>query len=342
MSWYNTQGTGPSYILFSKVRYTRNIAKQSFPHILDGKRTEDATARLDTLLTSNGFRGEGTVSGATPAMLSLAERHLVERDFVYSERRRALYLNDPCNLVIAIGGDDFISISSVVSGLSVLEAKNMASEAEDMIDREIAFAYSDNIGYLSPNIADCGSGLTFSALLYLPSLRLICAVEEMQKALISHGMTLFPTFTGAKGDLYTLSYTPHHLADEDRAAVHFSDTVSSIIEKEKKELGMIFSGKGKIIYAEARRALGTLLYCESISEDELLTCLSSIRLCLCLSSETQAQSLPSLTELNFLCAEGLSASIVATAKEPCASIEDCNTERASLVRRYIQHKSEVK
>lgn len=339
MSWYNTLGPCPNYVLFSKVRYIRNLAKHNFSHLLDHKRAQEATGKLDSILTANGFRGESTVSGINPAILSLAERQLVERDFVYSEHPRSLYLNDPCNLVIAIGGDEFISISSVIAGLSVIEAKNMASEAEEMIDREMPSAYSERIGYLSPICSNCGSGICFSAALYLPSLSLR-GTESVTECLSSRGMTLAPMFAHAFGNLYTISYIPHFLADEDAAAVFFSDTVSSLAEKEKSELGILFEGKGKIIYGDARRALGSMLYCESMSESEMLNHISTIRLCLCLGSDPQA-SLPTVSDLNFLCAEGLNASVVATAKELCSSREDCELIRASLLSRYIEHKSEV-
>ncbi len=335
-------GPCQNYVLFSKVRYIRNLAKHNFSHLLDQKRAQEAASKLDSILTANGFSGESTVSGVNPAILSLAERQLVERDFVYSDRQRALYLNDPCNLVIAIGGEELISISSVVAGLSVIEAKNMASEAEERIDSEMPFAYSERIGYLSPDLASCGSGITFSAALYLPSLRLQGDTEALRECLRSLGMTVTSMFAHNKncGDLYIISYTPHFLADEDAAAVHFSDTVASIAEKEKSRLGMIFSGKDKIIYEGARRALGSLLFCESISESEMLTHLSSIRLFHCLSADNKA-TLPSVSELNFLSAEGLDASVTATSKEICASMEDCERIRASLLTRYIEHKSEV-
>lgn len=342
MSWFNNSGPCQNYVLYSKVRYTRNIAKQSFPHILDRKREEESIAKLDALLISNGFRGETTVNGVTPAILSLAERQLIERDFVYSERRRALYLNDPCNLMIAIGGEDLISISSVMPGLSVIEAKNMASEAEDMIDGEIAFAYSDQIGYLSQAPSKCGSCLVLSATLFLPSLKETCSLEQLKSSLRHIGIDLSPTFIHNCVDLYTLSYSPHYLSDEDAATVKFSDTVSAIVEKEKSDLGMIYSGKGKIIYANARRALGSLLFCESMCEEEMLTALSTIRLCHCIGDDTKTADLPSVSEINFLSAEGLNASVIATSKETASSMDDCDRMRAELFKRYIDHKSEVK
>ena len=171
MSWYNNAGPCQNFVLYSKVKYIRNLTKQSFSDPLEDRKICDAANKLDTLLTSNGFQKEGLAANHSPTLLSLAERRLVGSDFVCSKEKRSLYLNQPCNLVIALGGENFISISSITSGLSVIEAKNMSSEAEQTLDRELQFAYCEKIGYVANRISDCGSGMTLSAALYLPSLR---------------------------------------------------------------------------------------------------------------------------------------------------------------------------
>ena len=300
-------------------------------------------SKIDSLLTSNGFRGESDISGINCAMVSLCEKHFIEKDFAYSTSARSLYINEPCNLFVAIGGSDLISIASVTAGLSVGEALNMAAKAEELLDRELSFSYSEKIGYLSPSPKNCGSGLTFSALLYLPSLRLFGRTELVRRALCDRGISLSPLFSYAeeKNDLYLISFTPYRFADESAAASLFSDAISALCDNESKTLGIILSEKGKIIYAQARRALGALLYCESISECEMLDLISAIRLSRCISNEETCSALPSFEELNFLCSEGLNASVAASAKEGCNSIEECDILRAELIKKYINHKSEV-
>ena len=342
MSWYNTEGQLYDFVLFSKVRYIRNIAKQSFYPTLDAKRGADAMARLDSILSKNGFRCERPLPGVTLQMLSLAEKQFIERELVYSDKPRALYLNEPCNLSVALGGENLISISSVVSGAGIGEALNMAMGAEELIDREIPFAYKEGVGYLSPDPSECGSGVIFSSALYLPSL---CREErygELSLSLSRAGMTLYPMFSREDAsDVYILSYSPDHLACEESAARYFADTVTFIVDDEKARLGIILKNCDKTIFEEARRALGLLLYCESLSEREMLRLISRIRLAHC-SSPTSSAALPDILTLNYLFAEGLSASIALSAKEKCASYEELERARASFVSDYIEHKNEVK
>ena len=343
MSWYNTQGPLCDHVLYSRVRYIRNIAKQGFYHLIDQKRGADVRAKLDAILTKSGFHSESVAPGVSAQMLSLFEKQFVTRDFVYSDKPRALYLNEPCNMIASLGGDNYISISSVVSGASVLEARNMAAGAEELIDREISFAYLEGIGYLSPNPADCGSGLELSSCLYLPSLRLSGSFSSLAHSLSLGGISLYPMLAGQEnaGDLYVMSYIPHYLSDEGAATRHFNDTLLSLVEKEKARLGIISKDNDKNIFDAARRALGTLLYCASLSESEMLSLISEIRLYLCTAEVTEG-ALPSLQTLNYLSCEGLSASVIASAKEKCTTEADLERARAAFVSSYIEHKNEVK
>jgi len=331
------------HVLFSRVRYVRNIAKQSFYPLIDQKRGAEVTARLDAILSKSGFHSERVAPGVSAQILSLSEKQFVSRDFVYSEKPRALYLNEPCNMIVSVGGDNYISISSVVSGAAISEARNMAAGAEELIDREIAFAYLEGIGYLSPNPLECGAGLEFSACLYLPSLRISGLFPSLSHSLSLIGLSLCPMFDGKDnaGDLYTVSYIPHYLCDEGAAAEFFSDTLLSLVEKEKARLGIISKNDDKNIFDRARRALGSLIYCTTLTEREMMSLISDIRLSVC-SADVTDGALPGIQTLNYLSVEGLSASVVASAKEKCLSQDDCSHARATFVSSYIEHKNEVK
>ncbi len=342
MSWYNTQGNCQNFVLFSKVKYKRNLAKQVFYPLADTKRREEALSKLEGILQKNGFRSEKLPSGVDPTILSLAEKQFVERDLVYSDKPRALYLNEPCNLFVSLGGDDYITISSVTSGLSVKEARNMAGGAEEILDRESDFAYSDNIGYLAPRCSDCGSGMSLSAAVYLPSLRIKGEGAPLYRYLYCKGISIEPMFktNKAPGDVYILSYIPHYLCDEDSAASFFERTVSAVADYERGRLTLIFKDMQGEVYTNARRALGALLYTDPISEAEMLEHLSSIRIFHCLGGDT-SKPLPSITTLNYLFTEGLSCSVITSSKAVCTTQTECDSARAQLISSYLEHQGAV-
>ena len=342
MSWYNSTGPQETHVLYTKVRYVRNPANMLFYHLADQKRSDELFLKLNSILEGNGFRQEKISDSASPYLCSLCERQLIERDIVYSDKPRALYFNDPCNLTVALGGDNYISISSVVPGLAVNEAMNMASGAEELMDRDISFAYSESIGYLSPNLRECGSGMTISAAIYLPSLRLL---GELSQRILSNSLTsmsLAPMMSDGSniGDVYVLTYSPHFLSDENTAAAHFTHSVQRLIKNEEAMLSALFKDKKHSIYDKARRALGILLYADTLSESEMLSLISDIRLYHSLN-KCATCALPVINDLNYLCAEGLNSSILLSSKEKCASIEDCDRARATLIKKYLKDKAEV-
>ena len=342
MSWYNSTGPQQTHVLYTKVRYVRNPANTLFYHIADPKRSDELFAKLNSILEGNGFRQEKITESASPYLFSLAEKQLVERDIVYSEKPRSLYFNDPCNLTVALGGDNYISISSVVSGLAVSEALNMASGAEELIDREISFAYSESIGYLSPNLVECGSGTTFSSALYLPSLRILGDLSKKVLSVASLSMSLTPMMSDSQnhGDIYILTYSPHFLSDEASAAAHFTQSVTRLVKSEEAMLSVLYKDKKQAIYDKARRATGALLYADTLSESEMLSLISDIRLYHTLN-KCATCDLPRISDLNYLCAEGLNCSILLSSKEKCASVEDCDRARAALLKKYLKEKAEV-
>ena len=336
MSWYNTVGPCPEHVLFSKVKYIRNVSRIPFYSQADSKHCEEVMNKIDKLLAAGGFKKESLGRGRLPSVLALAEKQLVDADLTESDLSRFIYLNEPCNMLVATGGRDLISIQSAVAGQAVREARNIASGAEQMLDGELDFSYSDSIGYLSRDVHKCGSGVEFSAALYLPSIRFdgngLSLFAEAQRV----GARLYPMFSFKEneGDVYVLSYTPPYLCDEDAATDFFASLVEKMTVIEKSRERMFFPESSKIIIDCAYRALGILSCARQLSLPELLSFLSDIRLALCLG-DNSLSSLPELTNLNFMLAEGQDCSVISSSTQKCLSGDDLDAMRAAFIGKYI-------
>ena len=334
MSWYNTEGKCPHNAIFSKTRYLRNISGLPFPRRAGEKLLEPYFAKIDSLLSKNGFRKEAIPGGDSPQLFSLAEKGFVDAEFLASESTRAIYFNEPCSLAVAVGGKDLITICSLLSGRALTETRNIASGAEELLDGEFEFAYSDNTGYISHAPALCGSGAEFSVMLYLPALSQSGQIEKTERFCHRLSATLTPAFTYPDGDLYTLSYSPSHNQDESAAAEGFDGFVGKLIEEERALERMIFAEKSKIIIEKAWRAYGILLYARHIDEKELLSLSSDIRFALS-ATDSQAKLPPvGIKDLNFMLAECLNASVIAK-KGSSITEEDCRHARAEIVSGFL-------
>ncbi len=335
MSWFNTQSAKSERILFSKACYTRNIAKLPFGSGADTKKLTEISQRAEKVLSSTGFRGERIAAGNNAVLLSLAEKQFASPELVFGDGARVIYLNEPCNLTVSIGGRELISIQSIIAGQAVIDAQKSAAVAEELLDGELTFAYSERIGYLSPFPERCGSGLELSAALYLPSVRLLDNYESLRRALLRRDARLSPMFTHKynPGDIYILSYSPPHLANEQYAAMYFDSMLSELSALDDKNQKMLYPDNSDELLDSAFRALGILKNARKMDECEMLRLISDIRLCLCLCENVG--ELPSVTDLNFLSVEGLNCSLITSSNKKCTSDDDLSRIRASFLQKYI-------
>lgn len=347
MPWFTTSGNAPEHVIRSETKYARNFKSLPFNCRIDKAQREKLISKLEKVLDANGFKKAIDSKCGGIELLSYAEKGFCDAEasmlnFGDDKNEQSLnactslYFNEPCSLSVAIGGKDMLVIRSLLSGLAISETQSIALEAEELFDRDFEFAYSDNIGYLSPYIHNCGSGERFSVVLFLPALKESDEIEDI-RALASHNnscLTPFVNSTDNCGDMYILSHSPTAFCNHLRDAELFCALTNMIIEKEKLAESIILREKRKIISESARRSLGTMLYASKISERELLEHIGNMRFCL--STHTEIAGSPNVTILNLnrVLAECLSFSVLSSHPD-CSSLEELDEKRAYLTQRIL-------
>lgn len=286
-------------------------------------------------MQKSGFRKEEIPAGAPIKLRSLAEKQLIPY-FLEASPICDVYFNEPCSLTICFGGKELFNICSVLSGRALSDALNIASEAEELLDGDFEFAYSDKLGYLSPTPSLCGSGAEFSALLFLPSIRQ-GDKDEIQFIADSFGSSLLPLFSDREngGDLYVLSYLQAFGSDEKDEIIRFKALCDKICEKELENERIIFSHSSIITVERAYRALGCLKYARLLCEEELLRYLSDIRLSILLFPEESSELDINVSALDRILGECLTYSILDRTGVKCRDSEECDRLRAIAVREIL-------
>ena len=337
MSWFNTEGNCPQFFILSQAKYLRSPAGLPFK-ATDSEDYQRLLAETDTLMAQNGFRKEVLPPGESADTLSLAEKQFLDGSEVESHAIRTLYLNEPCNLSVTVGGKSFFTVRSILSGKAVSESLNVAAGAEEMLDTAFEMAYSEERGYLSPDPDQCGSGASISVTLYLPSLSVSSASERLRAECARHGVEIVPfsLHGGNPGDLYRITCYLSRNASEKQAAASFEAFCDKIVQNESRLLHSACDQRLDRIIDHGRRAYGLLTYASEISEAELLTLLSRLRLGLILAPDAVALPHVSFTTLNSLLAEGLNGSVIASSPAPCTSETDCRKLRAKLTSKILR------
>ena len=343
MSWYNSNESTNPYILWSRVRYMRSISGLPF-----SRSQSDATAReyesydahLEKIMSNNGFHKQALPSRGNLDTMALAEKQFVSVAFAKSDERGALYFNEPCSLAIYTGGECYITIQSLLGGAAFSESHKIASEAEELLDREFPFAYSDKLGYLYSDIALCGSGIELSCALYLPSARHGSRSHEIRGQADAFGASFSPFFSryDNAGDIYVLTYRPTFPCNEDDEVTSFTQFIDRLIEKEKVQTRIIFATKSTLIIDRAYRALGTLASAKMIDEEEMASLTSKLRLALCLDEIKKGAPISDIPFLNTLFSESLNASVISNAGGACTSFDECRSLRAKYLNPLCREK----
>ena len=334
MSWYNTEGAYASHILYTRISYIRNPASIGFGNKANQAELLPLLSKVNSILNSNGFRKEIFGESSQTELYSLYEKQFVQKELLRSSAEKSIYLNEPCNLIISLGGKNFFNVSSLLSGLSVNEALKAAGCAEELLDKEIEFAYSDDLGYLSPVPRDVGSGIEFSCALFLPS-----AQDKenenyfSQIALDSHA-SLSPLIQGCgSSSLYVLKFRPQGKMSEQSSALLFEMIAKKTINAEKEFSRIKFTPLSKIIIEDAWRTFGILLYARSIEASELFNLIRTLRLCSIIESEAEKPPV-SILKINRLIAECQNYSIISS--EKCKNEDDIALSRAKAVKEILQ------
>ena len=154
MSWYNSNESSNPYILWSRVRYLRSLAALPFsPRHSEAVsyEYEKQDERLEKIMSDNGFHKQALTDNERTDALSLAEKQLVSAAFTRAGENRALYFNEPCSLAIYTDAESYITIQALLGGAAFYEAHKIASEAEELLDGEFAFAFSANTTVVLPS-----------------------------------------------------------------------------------------------------------------------------------------------------------------------------------------------
>ena len=337
MSWFENEGKHPIHTVLTQTRYIRNIHGIPFWDKCDLKTRESIFSKADSILTQNGFRKETAVESDPIFWGSLAEKGFIDNDFLDSPNPRALYFNEPCSLAVSLGGKEHVTIRSLISGKASAESRNIASGAEELLDGNFEFSYSENLGYIASRPSICGSGAEFSAILYLPSLKLDDKTELRRRECRLAGAELSPLTSSSDnhGDLYILSYSPSHRSDEGEAVMRFDALQNKIIEEERISEGIIFAKRSKLIIDAAWRAYGILLYAKKLSFSESLALSSDLRLALAVASDESTLPPVSTVQLNTILGEGADCSVIASSGGVCASREECDELRAGFISKLL-------
>lgn len=280
--WYLKDGKDSDTVFSVRIRLARNLSGFPFPN----KMTDEQKFTVIQYVSDAIFKSElgkdyrfvdmDKISDVEA--YSLAERHLISPEFAKNTKGRALILKNDESVSIMINEEDHIRIQCISAGLEFEKAAEAAFELDKIIGKSVDFAFDNKFGYLTECPTNLGTGMRASAMMHLPALQKIGALDRLFNSIAKLGIAVRGTFgegSKTKSNMYQISNQVTLGISEQEAIDNINSIVGQLVikEKEAREAFDRFRVEDAVF-----RALGTLKFARMISSEEFFELISDVRL----------------------------------------------------------------
>ncbi len=284
--WAEADGPDADIVITTRARLARSLASYPFPSAAsreDLSRVARDVRRASTLLTERfprlrAFRVE---------KLTIEQRsYLIDTHLASVEQARAgagrFVIADPSGrLFIMVNEEDHLRLQCLESGLNPEIAWETVDWADDVLSASLDYGFSRELGYLTANVSNLGTGLRVSALVHLAGLSAMGSLRTVLKAAWDLGVSirgLFGEGSQAVGDLVqvsnevTLGFTEMEIVQKVRSVAEYLLSAERAARKELLETRRAW------LTDTVRKSLMTMQGAMSLRAKEAVVHLSPLRL----------------------------------------------------------------
>lgn len=287
--WLKGSGPESDIVISSRIRLARNLA--DFPFI--SRTTEADREEIEKVLRGriNTLREAGKVPENSYYVnvgdleevdrQFLVERQLISREHADSSGARAVVIDQQERFSVMINEEDHLRFQVMHSGLDLESAWEQINELDDLIEEQVTYAFSNKLGYLTACPTNVGTGLRVSVMLHLPALVITRQIEKVFKSLQKINLAvrgLYGEGSQAMGDFYQISNQITLGMTEQELSKKVSDVVPVLIDYERQAREFLIRESHETLHDRVSRALGLLRTAQTISSEETMHLLSSVRM----------------------------------------------------------------
>jgi protein arginine kinase len=283
--WLRGSGPDSDIVVSSRIRLARNLA--DYPFIR--KCTGLDRAAIEKTLRDRIYQidGIGDVTYIDVNALDevdrqfLVERQLISREHAESDGARGVAIDTNEQFSLMINEEDHLRIQVMHSGLDLEKAWQQISHIDDLIEDNITFAFHERLGYLTACPTNVGTGMRVSVMLHLPALVLTHQIEKVFRSLQKISLAvrgLYGEGSQAMGDFYQVSNQITLGKSEEDLIGQVAEVAPALIDYERKARDYLINEGRKDLHDRVSRAYGVLCTAQTISSEETMQLLSSVRM----------------------------------------------------------------
>lgn len=336
------RGTGPEsdVVVSTRIRLARNVAGYSFPP----RAEESVRSEINTILRE---QISAIASGPSLSYVSvndlakvdrqfLVERQLISREHAESQGPRGACIGNQETVSLMINEEDHLRMQVLRSGYALEDCWSEINRIDDELEQRVAFAFSDEFGYLTSCPTNVGTGMRVSVMLHLPALVLTKEIQQVFQAMHKMNLAvrgLYGEGSQAMGDFYQISNQITLGKSEEQIIQNVKRVIPDVLRYERKARQALIKGDRQRLHDQVSRALGILGSARQISTEETMELLSSVRMGINLGLVDDVE----IGTINELCIQTQPAHLQKIRGEALESSER-NAVRATLLRERLTGK----
>ncbi len=283
--WLRGSGPESDIVISSRIRLARNFA--DFPFIR--KCSEQDRANLENQLRT-AIESEKRWENLTYIDVDnlpevdrqfLVERQLISREHADASGARAVAIDPDEQFSLMINEEDHLRIQVMKSGLDLPAAWKQVDQIDDMLEKSITFAYHPSLGYLTACPTNVGTGMRVSVMLHLPALVITQQIDKVFRSLQKISLAvrgLYGEGSQAMGDFYQISNQITLGRSEEELITQVNEVIPVMIDYERKARQFLIKESHEDLHDRVSRAYGILCTAKTISSEETMHLLSSLRM----------------------------------------------------------------
>jgi protein arginine kinase len=283
--WLRGVGPESDIVMSSRIRLARNLA--DFPFVR--RCTEQDRVGVEKAVMSGMKRVPqwADVPYLEVSQLSdvdrqfLVERQLISREMAEAQGARGALIDPAETFSIMVNEEDHLRLQVMHSGLDLEAAWREISALDDLLEVRLNYAFHPKVGYLTACPTNVGTGMRVSVMLHLPALVITKQIEKVFRALQKISLAVrgfYGEGSQFMGDFYQVSNQITLGRSEQELLQQVADVVPMLIEYERQARSFLVKENRKELHDRVSRAFGILSTAQTISSEETMHLLSSVRM----------------------------------------------------------------
>jgi protein arginine kinase len=281
--WLRGNGPDSDIVISSRIRLARNLAQYPFPNRAD----ESTRSEVESLLKDKIGNLAVKLNYFNVRSLNdldrqfLVERQLISREHAESHGSRGVSISGEENISLMVNEEDHLRIQVLRSGFALEDCWRQIDRLDDALEEQVTYAFNDDLGYLTACPTNVGTGIRVSVMLHLPALVLTKEIQKVFQALHKISLAvrgLYGEGSQAMGDFYQISNQVTLGKSEEQIIAELKDVVPNIIGYERRVRDALIHENRQNLHDQVARAYGILRNAQTISSEETMHLLSSVRM----------------------------------------------------------------